>query len=88
MRGKARKVICLQDGAVYESLAAAAAAAGVDSAAIHRVCNRQRPFAAGLTWRYLDELLVPSTQNMSLRQICDRELAGMAIGIIYNAGRC
>ncbi len=82
-RGIARKIICLQDGAVYDSITEAAAMAGVDAGSICRCCKRERNFAGGMTWRYLDELIVPATREMSLRQICDRELAGIMVKIAY-----
>ena len=82
-RGIPRKIICLQDGAVYDTLTAAAEISGIDAGSICRCCKRERNFAGGMTWRYLDELIVPETQQMSLRQICDRELAGMVLSIAY-----
>ena len=50
-RGIARKIICLQDGAVYDSITEAAAMAGVDAGSICRCCKRERNFAGGMTWR-------------------------------------
>ena len=90
MRGRKRKVISLQDARIYESITAASAAVpAARPECIVRCCARERSMAGGLTWRYLDELLdkylagLADSDKAPLREICDRELAGLAVNIIY-----
>lgn len=90
MRGRKRKVISLQDARIYESITAAAAAVpAARMECIVRCCARERSKAGGLTWRYLDELLDKYLDGLAdsdcapLREICDRELAELAVNIIY-----
>lgn len=90
MRGKRRQVICLQDARIYSSITAASAAVpAARPDCIVRCCRRDRDRAGGLTWRYLDELLekylgrIMDSDKAPLREICDRELAEMAMNIIY-----
>lgn len=94
MRGRKRKVISLQDARIYGSITAAAAAVpAARPECIVRCCARERSTAGGLTWRYLDELLdkylggLIDSDKAPLREICDRELAAMALNIIYGARR-
>lgn len=94
MRGKKRKVISLQNALIYDSITAASAAVpAARPECIVRCCARERSSAGGLTWRYLDELLdkyiggLIDSEKAPLREICDRELAAMAIDIIYNQRR-
>lgn len=82
--GRKRRVICLQTGLIYESMTdAAAAVPAAQLSGIQRVCKGERQTAGGMTWRYLDELLARSDKRKSLRQICDDELARIAISTMY-----
>lgn len=94
MRGRKRKVICLQNALIYDSITAASAAVpAARPDCIVRCCARDRNTAGGLTWRYLDELLdkylggLATSDKAPLREICDRELAAMAMDIIYGNRR-
>jgi hypothetical protein len=48
-----KKVICLETGIKYDSVAKAAIATGVDSSSISAVCKKKRKNSKGLTFEYL-----------------------------------
>lgn len=52
---KARAVICLETGVVYESAARAHDATGCGCSNIYRCCNASKGTANGLSWRYANE---------------------------------
>lgn len=49
------KVLCVETGAVYDSIKAAAEAYGIDAKWIYNVCKGFNKTTAGMHWRYLEE---------------------------------
>ena len=80
-----RRVIALQTCQIFGSMKEAAEAvpgARVDS--ISRACTGERKFAAGLCWRYADEILTrAATEGKTVRAVCDAELVRIAMRTIY-----
>lgn len=83
-----RRVICLQDAQIYDSLKVAAGSVpGASMAGIQRCCIGDRNFSGGRSWRYLDDIVSKYAGILTLREMCDRELAAIALKVVYT-GRC
>lgn len=82
-----RRVICLQDAQIYDSLTIAAGSVPAASpAGIQRCCTGERNFSGGRSWRYLDDIVGRYSGQLTLREMCDRELAAIALQVVYNGG--
>lgn len=53
---RARKVICIETGAIYESITGAAKDLNLDSSNLTKVCNGKRKSYKGFTWKYVENL--------------------------------
>lgn len=56
---KPRKLICMNNGRIYESCNGAARALGLDPSAVHRVAAGNRLRTHGYFFTYLDMLKIP-----------------------------
>lgn len=85
----ARKVVMLQTCSIFDSLTAAAAAVkGASPAGITRACTGERIFSGCACWRYADELLARAAEeSKTLRQVCDEELAKVAVRAVYGGAK-
>lgn len=88
MPGK-RSVVHLQTCRVYDSLTEAAAAVrGASPDTISRCCYGERNRAGGGCWRFADEMLTRAAEEgKTLRQVCDAELARIAMQIVYGGAK-
>lgn len=58
---KAKKVLCIETGCIYDSVSQAASTVGIHYPGIVKVCNNQQRTAGGYTWTYNIEYKHKST---------------------------
>lgn len=83
------RVIALQSCEIYPSMRAAAdSVPGARVECISRACARKRNFAGGLCWRYAADMLGRAArEGKTLRQVCDEELARIAVRTVYGGAK-
>lgn len=54
---RARKIMCIETGEVYESITKAARALSLDSSSLTKACNGKKKSCKGFTWKFVEDNL-------------------------------